>query len=194
MPRTDATSAFIAALEQKILRPALFVQAAFASTTLYLWTGRGSVSWNGHTWLGVGTLGSVSTIEEGSDVQARGIVLTMTGIDATLLTDVMTEMQQGLPVTVYLGLFDATPSLIANPVISFQGRMDQPTLDVDGSTATIQIACESRLMDLNTPAERRYTNDDQQRDYPNDRGFEFVNSIQELTIYWGRTSSSTNNL
>lgn len=194
MPRTDATTEFITALEQKILRPAIFVQAAFATTTLYLWTGRGSVSWNGQTWLGVGTLGSVSTIEEGSDVQARGIVLTMTGLDATLLTDVMTEMQQGLPVTVYLGLFDASLTLIANPVISFRGRMDQPTLDVDGTTATIQIACESRLLDLNTPAERRYTNDDQQRDYPNDRGLEFVNSIQELTIYWGRSPSSTNNL
>lgn len=194
MPRTDATSAFIAALGEKVLRPAFFVQATFASSTVYLWTGRGSVTWNGQTWLGVGSMGSISNIEEGSDVQARGIVLTMSGIDPTLLGDVMTEMQQGLPVTVYFALFDATPSLILNPVIAFQGRMDQPTLDVSGETATIQIACESRLMDLNTPAERRYTNEDQQRDYPDDLGFEFVNSIQEITIYWGRSPNGSNNL
>ncbi|HKD35163.1 MAG TPA: hypothetical protein VKB78_00140, partial [Pirellulales bacterium] len=85
-------------------------------------------------------------------------------------------------------------AIIANPVIAFQGRVDQPTIQCDGKTATIQINCESRLMDLNVPALRRYTNEDQWRDFPGDRGFEFVNSVQEVTIYWGRTPNSTNNL
>jgi hypothetical protein len=194
MPRIDATPAFVAGLEQPTIRPALFVQAQFATATLYLWTGRGSVSWNGHTWIGVGTLGGVSTIEEGSTVEARGISLTLSGIDATALPDVLNEVQQGLPALVYLGLFDDSLTLIPNPVCAFAGRMDQPTLDVDGTSATIQINCESRLMDMNTPAMRRYNNEDQQRDYPNDQGFSFVPSIQELTIYWGRTPNSTNNL
>lgn len=194
MPRPDATAAFITALAQPIIRPAFFVQATFATATLYLWTGRGNVSWNGKTWTGVGTLGSVSTIEEGSTVEARGITLTMSGIDATMLGDVLNEVQQGLPAIVYVGLFDENLTLIPNPVTAFAGRMDQPTLDVDGTTATISIACESRLMDMNTPAERRYTDEDQQRDYPNDRGFSFVNGIQEVTIYWGRTPSSKNNI
>lgn len=194
MPRPDATPAFIAALAQSIIRPAIFVQATFATATLYLWTGRGNVSWNGHTWTGVGTLGTVSTIEEGSTVEARGITLTMSGLDATALSDVLNEVQQGLPALVYLGLFDENLALIPNPVTAFAGRMDQPTIDVDGTTATISIACESRLMDMNTPAERRYTNEDQQREYPNDQGFSFVNGIQEVTIYWGRTPSSKNNI
>ena len=194
MPRPDATAAFITALAQPMIRPAFFVQATFATATLYLWTGRGNVSWNGQTWIGVGTLGTVSTIEEGSTVKARGITLTMSGIDATALSDVLNEVQQGLPALVYFGLFDDSLALIPNPVTGFAGRMDQPTLDVDGTTASISIACESRLMDMNTPAERRYTQEDQQRDYPNDEAFQFVNGIQETTIYWGRTPNSTNNL
>ena len=194
MPRADATPAFITALSQPIIRPALFVEAHFATAILYLWTGRGNVSWNGHTWTGIGTLGSVSTIEEGSTVEARGITLTLSGIDATALSDVLNEVQQGLPALVYFGLFDSTPALIANPVCAFAGRMDQPTIDLTGPTATIQIACESRLMDMNTPAMRRYTNEDQQRDYPNDQGFSFVPGVQERTIFWGRTPSSHNNI
>lgn len=194
MPRPDATPAFIAALAQPLIRPAIFVQATFATATLYLWTGRGNVSWNGKTWTGVGTLGTVSTIEEGSTVEARGITLTMSGIDATALEDVLNEVQQGLPAIVYLGLFDESLALIPNPVTGFAGRMDQPTLDVDGTTATISIACESRLSDMNTPALRRYTNEDQQREHPNDQGFSFINGCQEVTIFWGRTPNSTNNL
>lgn len=192
MPRIDATDTFIAALQANLLRPAVFVSAAFASATLYLWSGRGSVTWNGHTWLGVGTMGSIAPVEEGSTVEARGTTLTLSGIDVTVLGDSLTDLRQGLPVTVWFALFDDTLALIPNPVIAFQGRMDQPTISHDGQTCTIQINCESRLMDLNTPAERRYTNEDQQRDYPNDRGFEFVNSIQEVTIYWGRVPAGKN--
>lgn len=192
MPRPDATTAFVTALQQPIIRPALFVQAQFATATLYLWTGRGSVTWNGQTWLGIGTLGSVSTIEEGSTIEARGVILTLSGIDSSALSNVLNEVQQGLPVTVYLALFDATPALIANPVIAFQGRMDQPTLDVDGASATIQINCESRLMDMNVPAMRRYTNEDQQRDAPNDQGLSFVNAIVERNLYWGRVPNGHN--
>jgi hypothetical protein len=194
VPRPDATPAFIAALAQPIIRPALFVQATFNTATLYLWTGRGSITWGGRTWLGVGTLGTVSTIEEGSNVEARGITLTMSGLDPTALQDVLNEVQQGLPALVYFGLFDESLALIPNPVTAFAGRMDQPTLDVTGETATISIACESRLMDMNNPAMRRYTNEDQQRDYPNDQGFSFVPGVQEVTIYWGRTPSSHNNI
>ena len=194
MPRSDATAAFIAAIESGMIRPALLVEANFTSGALNVWSGRGELTWDSKTWSGVGQLGSVSTVEEGSTVEARGVTLTMSGIDATLLTGIMTEFQVGLPATVWLALFDASNAIIANPVIAFRGRMDQPTIDVGGDTATISIACESRLLDMNNSVERRYTNEDQQRDYPGDRGFEFVNSIQEVTIYWGKTPSSHNNL
>jgi hypothetical protein len=194
MPRPDVTSEFAAAIDSGIIRPALLVEASFTSGPLYLWTGRGNLSAVGHTFTGIGTLGSVSMIEEGSSVEARGVVLTMSGIDPTLLGDVLNEFQVGLPATVWLALFDEENAIIPDPVVSFAGRMDQPTLEVGGETATIAINCESRLLDMNVSVERRYTDEDQQRDHPGDRGFEFVNSIQEVTIYWGRTPSSTNNL
>ena len=190
MPRT-LTAPFLAAIQATLLRPALFIEAHFISGPLYVWSGFGSITWNSQTWTGIGTLGSVSTIEEGSTVEAKGITLTMSGIDATLLADVLGEFQVGLPAIVSLGLFDSTGALIADPVTSWSGRMDQPTIDVDGTTATIAINCESRLLDMNVAVDRRYTNEDQQLDHPGDRGLEFVNSIQEVVIYWGRSPSSS---
>ncbi len=192
MPR-DVTPAFLAALASQQVRPAIFVEAHFVSGPVYLWTGLGSIVWNGHTWLGVGSLGSISTIEEGSAVEAKGITLTLSGVDASLLNLVTGEFQQGLPVTVSLGLFDDAGQLIPNPVLSFAGRTDQPRIEVSGDTATISIACENLLIDLNTSIERRYTNEDQQSEFPGDRGFEFVPSIQQRTIHWGQSASSTNN-
>ena len=190
MPRT-LSSAFLAATQAPLLRPALFIEAHFTSGPLYAWSGFGSIDWNSQTWIGIGTLGSVSTIEEGASVEAKGITLTMNGIDATLLADVLGEFQVGLPAIVSLGLFDSNGVLIADPVTSWAGRMDQPTIDVDGTTATIAINCESRLLDMNVAVDRRYTNEDQQLENPGDRGLEFINSIQEVVIYWGRSPSGS---
>jgi hypothetical protein len=190
----NVTTQVIDALAASMVRPAFFVEAWFTSGPIHVWTGYGSVSWNGQTWLGVGTLGSISTIEEGSDIQARGITLEMSGIDVNLLEGILSEFQVGLPVRVWLGLFDSTMALIPDPLLSFAGRMDQPTLDVGGETASISINCESRLIDMNVACDRRYTDEDQQLDHPGDRGFEFVNSIQEITVTWGRTPSSSNNM
>ena len=46
---------------------------------------------------------------------------------------------------------------------------------------------------MNVAVDRRLTNEDQHLDYPGDRGLEFVNSIIDTMVYWGRTPSSTNN-
>jgi hypothetical protein len=193
MPRA-MTADYLAAIQSAALRPALFVEANFTSGPIYVWSGVGSITWGGHTWTGLGSFGNVSMIEEGATVEAKGITLTLSGIDPTMLTGILDEFQVGLPVIVSLGLFDAAGALIANPVGCFVGQMDQPTLDVTGTSATISINCESRLIEMNVAVDRRYTNEDQQRDYPGDRGLEFVNSIQEAQIYWGRTPSSVNNL
>ena len=193
MPR-NMTQTFLGAMQGAVLRPALFVQAAFVSGPIYVWSGIGQITWNGQVWTGIGTLGSISTIEEGSTVAAKGITLTLSGIDASLLNDVMTEFQVGLPVSVTLGVFDTNNALIADPVCCFSGRMDQPTIDVTGTLATIAINCENRLVEMNVAVDRRYTDEDQQMDYPGDLGFQFVNGIQEAQIYWGRSPSSQNNL
>ena len=92
-----------------------------------------------------------------------------------------------------MGLFDDSGNLIDSPVCAFSGRTDQPTIDVSKDTCSISIACENKLLMMNNSVQRRYTNEDQQIDYPGDRGLEYVNSIQQVTIYWGRSPSSKNN-
>jgi hypothetical protein len=185
------SSAMLAAIQQSVLRPAIFVQMAFASGTVYVWSGTGSISWNGHTWVGVGSFGGISTIDEGNNVEAKGVVLSLSGIDTGLLADTLQEFQSGAPVTAYLGLFDSGGSLIADPLTTWSGLMDQPTIDVGGSSATISIACESRLIELNVAADRRLSQADQSIDFPGDLAFEFVAGCQNAQISWGRIPSPT---
>jgi hypothetical protein len=192
--RPDATTDFIAALASTNVRPAIFVAADFVDGTVYVWSGLGPIDWNGQTWTGIGSLGSVSTIEEGANVQARGATLTLSGLDPAILAKVMTQYKVTAPVTIWLGLRDTSGALIPDPIISFRGRMDQPTLTVNGPSASLNINCENRLIDMNVSVESRYNDQDQKRTYPDDRGFEFVESLQNVVLWWGRTPNSSGHL
>jgi hypothetical protein len=185
MPRS-MSSAMLTALQATELQPCFFVQVQFASTTVYLWSGRGTTTWNGQTWVGAGSLLGLTVMEEGSNVQARGITLSLSGLDSGILSDFLTEYQVGLPVTVYMGLYSGG-ALIASPIASWSGRVDQPAIDIGPDKVIISINCENRMMEMNVAVERRYTQDDQQLDNPGDLGFEFVPGLQLSFIYWGRT-------
>jgi hypothetical protein len=198
MPRQLST-AMLDACQSNVVYPAIFLAATFTSGPVYLWTGWGQITFTAagastaHTYSGIGTMGSLSAIEEGSSVNARGITLTLSGVDTNLLTEVLTEFSLGAPVTVYLGFFTAAGVFVDTPIPIFVGYMDQPTIDVAGQSAVITIACENKLVILNVVAARRYTNDDQQLDYPGDTGLEFVQGLIETTIYFGATPMSSYN-
>jgi len=184
------TPGMAAAFQSQVIRPALFVEIHFLNGPSYLWSGLGDLSWNGQTWRGVGSLGSVSTVEEGTDIQARGVTLALSGIDSNLLAGALQELVQELPVFIYLGLFDDTTTLIPDPIVMWAGRTDQPLIEVSGATATITLNCESRLLEMNVLVDRRYTTDDAQLVAPGDQAFYWVTSIQERAIYWGQVPSS----
>lgn len=180
MPRV-ITSAMLAALCAPGSEPVVFVQVGFSTGPAYLWSGVGPVTWNGQTWAGVGSLLAISQIEDGCTVEARGISITLSGFDPTVCAAVMADFQLGLPAVVLLGAY-SDGSIIASPVTAWAGRTDTPELSVDGKTATVSINCESRLVDMNNPSERRYTMDDQTMTWPGDIAFMFVNSLQEITL------------
>jgi hypothetical protein len=183
MPRT-LTSSAIAQLKATKVRPAFFVSMAFANETVYAWTGVGSLSWDGHTWLGVGILGEVSAIVEGSDVSAQGITLSLSGISSELLSDSMSELMAGKLAQVYLGFLDTDGALIADPIPAFIGLIDQPTIDLSTDKVTISITVENRLSDLNRARGGRYTDQDQRARYPNDSSLKYVHFLQDEHFTW----------
>jgi len=179
----------LAAIQAKALYPIVFVYGTFLTGPVYVWSGYGPTTWNGHVWQGVGSLLGISVIEEGTDVEPRAVTLTLSGFDSNLLNLALGEVRQGLPVGIYFGLRYASspPAIIVDPLISWAGRMDQPVFNADGTTASISLSCENRLAYMNVAVDRRYTTEDQQRDWPGDAGLSFVYGMQDQQIMWGRT-------
>jgi hypothetical protein len=169
------------------VRPILLVELAFASGAVRAWSGVGDFTWNAATWTGTGTLLGVSTIEETAEVRAAGITLTLTGVPSTLLSLALAEPYQGRPCVVWIGALDLnTAALIGQPYKVFSGRMDLMTINEGPEDCTIALTAESRLVDLERARERRYDHQDQQLTSPGDRFFEYVPSIVEAELQWGK--------
>jgi len=186
----DLTSAVQAELLKMKVKPVIFVEAVFTSGTLRVWSGIGTVSWNGQTWTGVGNLGGISPISEGTEPHADGIELSLSGIPSDLVTKALGECRPNAPVKLWFGFLDEAEAVIADPYQSFGGRMDVPSVEEGGDTSTIKLRVENRLVDFNRARERRFTHEDQQIDYPGDLGFEYVAGHQEWNGVWGKPGST----
>lgn len=166
--------------------PILLVEAEFDSSDLLMWSGIGDLDWDGKTWTGGGSLLNIDAVEESTEVRAIGTRVSLSGIPSELISLALQEDYQGRNLTVYLGAFDENDNIVTSPIVIFSGRMDIMTINDGGDTATIDVTVENRLIDFERTRERRYTSEDQKIDYPNDTGLEFVSSIQDVEIVWGK--------
>ena len=175
----------------KVVRPIFLVHMVFDSSELNIWSGVGDLSFDSVTYTGLGDLLSISEIKETSDISATGINVSLSGVKTSLIAIAKDQDYQGRELTVRLGAFNESGSLIADPVIIFSGFMDTMTIAEAGTYSSITIAVENKLVAFERAKVRRYTAEDQKIEYPADKGFEFVTSIVQKEIFWGRPSPAS---
>jgi hypothetical protein len=190
----NLTSGVLTAIAGKQVTPVIFFQAAFATGVAYIWSGIGTVVWNGHSWVGVGNLGKISPIMETTTGQARGVTVELSGIPEDLLAETLSEVQAQYPAYIWVGYLDSSGAVIADPEQRWSGRMDVAKIQESGETSVIQITVESKLVDLGRARERHWTHQDQAIDYPGDNGFLYMSGIQEFDVVWGQKGTSISNL
>lgn len=175
----------LSGITSNFIRPALMADLTFASGTQYVWTGPADLPYNGNTYRGIGSLGSIGSVTEGTQVRADGTTVSLSGIDPALLSDSLNDIQVGAPAVLYFILVDATLNIIGTPYIIFSGKVDKPTINPGLDTFTISLALESPLTNLQRPNARRYTSADQRVYYPDDTGFAWVELLNDIALRWG---------
>ena len=166
---------------------ALLVDMPDLSTPLRLCTGRWTLTRDGNTYLGVGQLGEVEPAQESAG-GPRPLGFRMNGVPATQRALVLGENVQGKPVNVYLAIFDPATYQILDAVLEWAGTLDVMTWQDDGESGVITVSAESAGADLLRGISVRYTDQDQQRLFPGDLGFEYVIAQGEKTIVWPAAS------
>jgi hypothetical protein len=177
-------STLLAALTAGVVHPALLVQLTFRTGTHYIWTGIGPLVSNGQTFTGVGSLGNMGAISEGTSVQADGTTLSLSGIDPVLYAECMTDIQLGAPAKIWLTVLNQGV-MVGAPYLLFSGLVDKPSVTTGSTSITVSLALENRLINLQRPSARRYTAADQHIKYPDDTAFNWVEMLNDIALVWG---------
>lgn len=186
----SVTSAFQAQVEGDSLTPFYAVKMEFPDeTTLRYWTGYRDITFDSQTFTGLSDFINIDIASETLELAATGASVTVSGINAATISLALGEPYQGNPLAIWFGVLDGSGDVIADPYMVFEGKMDVMNINADGTGSSVVITAESNLIDLNRSRIRRYTPEDQKIDHPNDKGFDFTPSIQDVTIAWGRPSN-----
>jgi len=203
----DLNADLVTQITSPAYRPFFAIKAELDSTTLALWTGLGEISIGGVAYSGVGTFLDISDIEETAQISAKGLALTLSGIPSPLLSLALNEQYQGRLLTLLFGVTDLQRIFLLResgdfllleddgkiiissddaPAELFKGYIDQMIIDEGAQESSISVSVESKLIDLERARIFRYTDQSQKATFPNDKGFEFVDSLQDKKFNWGR--------
>jgi len=173
------------ALSADTVRIFFAMKAEFAGGTARFWSGIGDKTIESETYLGAGDIIAFAPITETPELEANGVNVTINGIDSALIATALTDNYQGRNLTLFVGALDENFSVIATYTL-FKGLMDTMTISDDGNFSNISIMCENILIGMNRAKHSRYTNQEQLGLFSGDRGFGFIDTLQDKTISWGR--------
>lgn len=205
----DVTQTTLDLLDDSVIYPFFAIELLFdGDEVLRLWTGVGTLVYQDVSWYGTGNLLQIDTIEETSEIAAKGATVTLSGVPSEVLSLALTEPYQGRQAKIYFGTFsrgvllqeDAAYILFedgSKVVLDdrktdlteiFAGYMDQMNIEEAEGGSTVQLTIENKLIDLERPRTARFTNAYQKYLYPNDKGLEFVEDLQTKELFWGKAA------
>jgi len=206
----DISTAISDILNGASLTPFFAISMALDSGTVNMWTGIGDLVTDTATYSGVGNMLDIGQISETAEMAASGATVTLSGIPSSMLALALEEQYQGRVATIMFGVtsfatsawaissgaWDDTKTWVDSQVWYdsnysimdvFSGYLDQMNINESGETCTIAVSIESKLIDLERPRIFRYNSASQKAIYPNDAGFDFVESLQNKQFTWGRS-------
>ena len=191
-------STSLAALSAKEVEIYFAVDMDFFSGQLSLWSGIGPCSIDNTIYTGGGAMLGLSRIDETLEISARGAQVSLSGVPRSA-TDALqlafNENYQGRIATIKMCVLDADNPRDLTDITTdhgsvfdtiFTGFMDVMEIDEGAETSKITVSIESRLIKLKQPVNTRFTDQQQKRRFPNDKGLEFTTTTPLQKIRWGR--------
>ena len=79
------------------------------------------------TWLGTGILVSVSTVTEGTDLDATAVDLTFDGVDTSVIAIILGNQFRSQPIEIWKAWYDPDDASISGtPILYFRGYQNDP--------------------------------------------------------------------
>ena len=185
-------SANVTASQSQCVYPLMLVKIELDSGTLYLTDGIGTVGFDGQTWNGLGGLLDMGPMEESDDRTAYRVWFRLNGTDPDLLAAFYAESVYKRAITVYLAFTDDAGDLVDDPELRWSGYGDTWEADVGGEFDSITLFAEDERIRDSRPNGLLWTDEDQQKLYVGDTGYQFIHQIIDARVTWGPDGNPVN--
>lgn len=180
------TSAQDAELAKAVTRTVYFVQFEFASSTSRLSSANIPLTWGGFDWAGVGSLGTIGTVEESDGLEAKPLNFTINGAQPEWLALAAgpVEEYRGRPAKMWMCPLDESFRMVDTPVQCWSGLMDMLSMGFNENIGTITMKCETSAYGLKRRPAFRLNAAQHKKDYPSDTGLDFLNGLISNPAVW----------
>lgn len=183
----EATAAAVTQLEASTKKLFFLFELENSGSTLRYSSLNFDLSWNSQTWLGDGTLIKVGDITENLRGEAEAVSVELAAEPGSIISFALSNLRQYKPAKIYLGFFDASYNVIADPIVIFSGVFDSAQIQDTVDISVLKINLSSKLATLQRAPGLRYNDATQQQMFPGDLAFEYLPQFEEgFQIYWGK--------
>ena len=149
-----------------------------------------------NSYQATGNLIAFDTIQESADMQISKLGISLSGVDQTFVSSLLTYNYLDRDLEVHRVFLDDSEQILHEPLLVFKGSIDTPTITDDPfeGTSTVSIQAASAFVDFDRRNGRR-TNTSEQDLYRSinsisyeDTGFEYA-APSETKFFWGRDVS-----
>lgn len=174
------------ALESPVVRVAYFAEFHFTSGILYLSTLGNNVTWGGHEWIGLGSFGGISAINESEGLESSALTFTLNAAQPSWIALAIgpVEEYRGLSAKMYMCPLDNGFQLIDTPEICWRGIMDTMSFGLDGDQGKIQLKCETSAYGMKRQPQFRLNAAQHKKTYPTDTGLDYLVDIIAQPQLW----------
>jgi hypothetical protein len=174
-------------LEKSVTRVVYFAEFHFASGTLYLSSAMQTITWGGHDWIGLGSIGAIGAVEEADSLDAKSLDFTLNVAQTSLLAEAVGNVDdyRGRTAKLYMCPLDEQFRLIDTPQRCWSGSMDQMSVGIDADgKGQIALRCETAAYGMKRRPALRINAAQQGKKYPNDTSFNYQNDLIARPQLW----------
>lgn len=163
---------------------AFLVDIAFpAPNHLRFTTKMDNIDFNGETFFGLGSVGSVSMPVQDGELSPSQYEIGLSGINDDVLEAVTQLNYMNHKATAWIQYMDADFQNVGSPQYLWGGLTDGAVISY-GKRSTVKINIRDRMVDWARPKLEYYNNGDQQKLHPEDKGFEFIAGVSQKDAPW----------
>jgi hypothetical protein len=157
---------------------AYFAEFQFTTGTARFTSWNTSLDWGGYTWIGTGTMGSITPVKQSEKLQSMSLDFTLTVADPAVIAVALSAAETYRNKPAYLYTAPMTDGAILGvPILTWQGVMDQMSMSLESSGGSVSLRCLP-VADKMSAAQNLRINDATQKAYfPASRGLEYQSGL-----------------